>query len=60
MNKYFNFTSSIIWFTMLGMFLYNPHQYTITSTGIMLGLLGVQFGYHCARDIKDEKIEHSK
>ena len=44
---------------MLGKFLYSPHQYTLTSTGIMLGLLGMQFGYHCARDIRDEKLEHS-
>jgi len=54
MKKYFNFISATIWFTMLGQFLYNPHQYTIESTGIMLGLLGAEFAYHGLRDIKDE------
>jgi len=57
MNKYFNFLSATIWFILLGKFLYNPHQYTLTSTGIMIGLLGVEFAYHGLRDVKDE---HSK
>jgi len=55
MDKYLNFNSSIVWFTMFGKFLFNPHQYTLTSTGIMLGLLGLEFAYHGFRDIREEK-----